>query len=67
MKNLNNLKNAKFLKVQANVILKYSVEPSPRGHGNGGGASTHMVTIQAVVAMVTVPVAMGTGLVAMEI
>ena len=38
-------------------------------HPRGGSAilASPMVTIQAVVAMVTVPVAMVTGLVAMEI
>ena len=49
--------------VQANVMLKYSVDPPlpwPQG-------VAILVTIQAVVAMVTVPVAMVTGLVAIEI
>ena len=42
----------------------------PRGHGNGGGSAilaSPMVTIQAVVVMVTVSVAMVTACVAMEI
>ena len=51
-------------------MLKYSVE-TPRCHGYGeGGVSAILaspkVTIQAVVAMVTVPVIMVTGLDTME-
>ena len=50
--------------VQANVILYYSVEPTPVAVATVGVAI--LVTIQAVVPMVTVPVAMVTACVAME-
>ena len=54
--------------VRPNVEIKYWVEP-PRSDGYGRSAilASPMGTIQAVVAMVTVPFAMRTGLIAMEI